>query len=207
METCRSPDVLVVKPGPNWKGSLVTDFFPSPANLLASFLYNSIPTGLWLVAGKRGAGKTTWCASVAQNAAQHGVSVGGVLCPAVIEVGVKVGIDLVDLSTGERYALGRPDADHCEGVRIGKWCLDAAGVERANQILDRAANAEVVIVDELGPLEFEQGSGFQAGVRLLDQHCPQTALVVIRPELVAAARNRWPHAEVLVIEGGRDDSR
>jgi nucleoside-triphosphatase len=184
----------------------VTKLSASPANTLASFFYDTIPTGLWLVVGRRGAGKTTWCASVVQHAQQLGVTVGGVLCPAVFDDGVKTGIDLVDLSTGKRYALGRPHSHSCTGVRVGMWCLDAANVQRANQILDDATDADLVIIDELGPLEFEQDAGFQAGMRLLDQHCPRTALVVIRPELVVAAQIRWPHAEILTIEGGHDDS-
>jgi hypothetical protein len=52
-------------------------------------------------------------------------------------------------------------------------------------------------VDELGPLEFRLGKGWQAGLDILDsgQYC--LAFTVIRPEFLPLAKQRWPSAKLI----------
>jgi len=58
----------------------------------------------------------------------------------------------------------------------------------------------MLIVDELGPLEFEAEVGWSAGMKALDSRAFQVALVTIRPELLKVARQRWPFAGVVDME-------
>jgi hypothetical protein len=52
----------------------------------------------------------------------------------------------------------------------------------------------------VGPLELEEGYGYQEALRLLDEGRYRAALVVVRPALLALARVRWPQAQVLDLE-------
>ena len=163
-----------------------------------------IPSGLTLVTGPRGAGKTSWCAALAALAGDLRLSVAGVLCPARVADELKTGIDLVDLRTGECRSLGSRAATSATGLLVGCWQFDAETLGWGNTILEQSGNADLVIIDELGPLEFKQGGGFQAGLRLVDEGRYRSAWVVIRPALVALACARWPSARVIAIGG---DSR
>jgi len=53
-----------------------------------------------------------------------------------------------------------------------------------------------LIVDELGPLEFEREEGWIAGVSAVDSGEYQAALVVIRPSLLMMASQRWKVSRV-----------
>ena len=56
---------------------------------------------------------------------------------------------------------------------------------------------DVIIIDELGPLEFEKGLGLIEGLRLIDEKRFQAVFVVVRPNLLETARTRWPEAKIV----------
>jgi hypothetical protein len=64
-------------------------------------------------------------------------------------------------------------------------------------ILERINSCELFILDEVGPLEFEQGVGLVAGLNFVDTHRDLPCFVVIRPSLLDAARQRWPWSNLL----------
>jgi len=59
----------------------------------------------------------------------------------------------------------------------------------------------LLIVDELGPLEFIHAKGWLSGLVALDSFRYRLALVVIRPELMEAAQTRWPGCGIFHIGG------
>ena len=58
----------------------------------------------------------------------------------------------------------------------------------------------LLVVDELGPLEFVRGVGLMAGLAAVDEGRYAAAFVVVRPALVDEALRRWPDATVLDVE-------
>jgi len=144
-----------------------------------------------VITGQTGAGKSTWCLEAAAQARAAGYVVGGLLSPAIFENGRKVGIGLLDLQTSERRTLAKrnPAAQDGSGCQ---WEFDPQAIEWANRVLGSIRSVDVVFIDELGPLELLRGSGFQEGVRLLDEGMYASAFVVIRPSLLGVARQRWP---------------
>ncbi len=63
-----------------------------------------------------------------------------------------------------------------------------------NAILGRIRKCELFILDEAGPLEFEQGAGLMAGLDFVDTHRQIPCFVVVRPSLVETACKRWSWA-------------
>ncbi len=134
-------------------------------------------------------GKTTVCQAVADLARRLGYRPNGVItpalyacpersrraCPADWELGIwdlgfaKVGFEAMDVGSGERWPLARTDQD-LGGPRVGPYSFDPAALARALRVLRRAcpeqsrrvatAGCDLLIVDEIGPLELEQGKGF-----------------------------------------------
>lgn len=173
----------------------------SPEELVAR--WGSLPAGsLALLTGGRGAGKTRWCEAVARAARGAGLAVRGVLSPAVLADGEKRAIGLLDLASGERRTLAdraRPDLPGTEGLG---WRFDHEALAAGNAALERVGACDLLLVDELGPLELGRGSGFTAAFGLLDARRYGLAIVVVRPVLVAAAKARWPEAAPLWDLGG-----
>ena len=65
----------------------------------------------------------------------------------------------------------------------------------------------MLIVDELGVLEFERDQGWVAGLAAIDSGDYRLGVVVIRPELLDQAQRRWPTARVIEISGVDQASR
>lgn len=156
---------------------------------------------LWILTGRRGSGKTTLCRRLAAEAKALGWDVAGVISPAVYDGGEKTGIEVIDLRSGNsRLFARRPvDADGSGSYRPA-WIFDQIALAWGNQMLAGALPCDMLIVDELGPLEFEAGVGWSAGMKALDSRMYQVGLVTIRPELLKVARARWPFAGVVDIE-------
>jgi nucleoside-triphosphatase len=152
---------------------------------------------LTLLTGPRGSGKTSWCVRYAAHARKKDLDPGGLLSPALFHDGKKIGIDLLNIATGEQRPLARRCAHPLEGIRLGDWCFNPATLEWGNQILRTLKNRDLILLDELGPLEFEKGTGLIAGLQLIDEMKFYQAIVVIRPELLQPAQNRWSDAEVV----------
>jgi hypothetical protein len=79
------------------------------------------------------------------------------------------------------------------------WILDETVMAWGNVVLQAATPCDLLIVDELGPLEWEQGRGWLAGLAAVDSGAYGRAVIVVRPELLALALARWSHAGVIEI--------
>jgi iron complex transport system ATP-binding protein len=162
---------------------------------------------LIIVTGQSGSGKSTWCKELARRAAEKGLSVGGVLSPAVFENGEKTGIDLIDLSDGTRRRLADRRQGSSSKVTTPRWQFDEAALDWGNTILGNLPSTDLVIIDELGPLEFVRGMGLQNGLRVVDEGGHRVTCVVVRPSLLSDARKRWPHGLVMDVGDGRQQKR
>jgi nucleoside-triphosphatase len=157
--------------------------------------WSAFPEGtLALLTGGRGAGKTRWCEALARAGRDAGLTVTGLVSPPVLVDGEKTGIDLLAVASGKRRRLAeraRADLPGTEGLG---WHFDPEALAFGNALLARVDTCDLLLVDELGPLEFGRESGFTSAFGLLDARRYRLAVVVVRPGLVAAARARWPAA-------------
>ena len=157
---------------------------------------------IWLVSGERGSGKTSLCAAVVRRIRAAGWDVAGLLSPAVTADGRKIGIDVLALRSGARRRLAnaRLLAQESENdIQTRAWSFDGEALEWGNQVLQTAAPCDLLVIDELGMLEFERGQGWLNGMETVDRGLYRHALVVIRPELLAAAQARWAGARIIQI--------
>lgn len=111
----------------------------------------------------------------------------------------KIAIDVIDLRSAERrqLAVHNPTANYPLEFY---WRFDADALAWGNEVLLHSTPCDVLLVDELGVLEFERNQGWVAGLAAIESGAYRLGLVVIRPELLQAAQQRWPWARVLTIE-------
>ncbi len=156
-----------------------------------------------VITGARGAGKSRWCARLVELGRRRGWRVAGVSSPALFEGREKTGIGVVDVATGEARTLAsrRTDGEGA-GAATERWRFDDAALAWGNGVLERAAEepTDLLVVDELGPLEFQRGIGFQGGLAAIDRGRYGVACAVVRPALLDAALRRWPDALVIDVE-------
>ena len=162
---------------------------------------------LFLVAGSRGAGKTTFCSRLVQAAREAGWQTGGLISHPVFEGSRRTAIDAEDLRTGEirrLAALAAPGEPVTPGTK--QWQFDPGVVEWGNQVLAASTPCDLLVVDELGPLELERGQGWQAGLAAVDSQQYAIAVVVIRAELLGEVLLRWDDANLVEIDTPEDSA-
>lgn len=154
---------------------------------------------LHLLTADIGAGKTTFCAALADHARTAGWDVAGILSPPVFENGVKTGILAQNLRTGETRTLAIsstqfPTPDH--QLPLGNWLFSPSTLSWGNQTLTAALPCDLFIVDELGPLELLRNEGWIHALTALRQQTYKIGIAVVRPSLVQAARTLFPESQV-----------
>lgn len=136
-----------------------------------------------VLTGESGCGKTTLCVRVVESIKARGLDVAGVLTLPRLASGEKIGMDVEDIRTGERCALAeRAVAD--QGTANLTWKFDEMGLARGAQILRGSTPCDVLVIDELGPLELIHNQGWISALAVLQAGNYRAALVVIRPGLI-----------------------
>jgi len=153
-----------------------------------------------LVTGDIGSGKTTVAGRVVERARQQGLSVAGLWCPARLVAGIKTGIEAVDLTRDERRLLAaRNDLEGEKellltrpGPHTGRYTFDPEILAWANRVLAGAAAArpDLLMVDEIGPLELERGEGLAPVLLDLADGSVPRALLVVRERLLENLKAR-----------------
>ncbi len=187
-------------------------------------------TSLILLTGPRGAGKTSLCLHKAEKARANGQSVAGLLSPARFERNYKVGIDALDLRSGQRRPLAQRRSKtkttgsapfdlsaslklrtelaevtsfaHLRQPETSNWRFDPDTLAWGAEVLRQATPCDLLIIDELGALEFERNGGWSVALDIIAHGNYRRALVVVRPELLKIAQSRWPWAEIWRVSGG-----
>jgi len=142
---------------------------------------------LWT--GKKHSGKTTIAARLVKAACDKGFRVAGLLAPAVHHDSTLTGFDAVDLQTRQRAPLARYNGS---GGTTGRFDFLAEGLRLGNASLSPAStnSADLVVVDEFGPLEMNC-QGWRRAVDLLLQSSEAIILLVVRRELAEQVQHLY----------------
>jgi nucleoside-triphosphatase len=155
--------------------------------------------GRRIISGERGTGKTTFCRSLAEMACASQWKVSGILSLPRFEGGAKTGIELLDLRTGVSRLLASTHPDELIGFRFCGWFFSAAALAWGNDIIGTATPCDLLIVDEIGPMELKSNKGITACLPQLQGKAYRLAIAVVRPTLAEQFRLSWESSSTLVI--------
>ena len=94
------------------------------------------------------------------------------ICREVREGGVRVGFEIMDLSTGTRGWLAHVNQQ--TGPRIGKYHVNLTDLEviGVGAIIDALQNADILAIDEIGPMELSSTAFSNALVKAVESSKP-----------------------------------
>jgi len=145
---------------------------------------------LYALTGRPGCGKTTAVLKIVDILRGRGVRVEGMYTKEIREGGERVGFSVVRIGGGVSGVLAH--VAFSQGPRHGKYVINLADLESigVSAILEGLKGAEVVIVDEVGPMELHSGKFREAVESLLasDRHAILTVHYRSRDPLVVKVR-------------------
>ncbi len=116
------------------------------------------------VTGRPGVGKTTLCLKV-YEALKDKLRIGGFVTKEVREKGVRIGFKLIDLESGEEAWLAK--VGHRSPFKVGKYGVILESIDRFAGKIGGYADADLVLLDEIGPMELKSRRFVEAVERLL----------------------------------------
>jgi len=136
---------------------------------------------LILFTGRKHSGKTTAANRLARQVRLKGFSVAGLLAPSVYKDSRLVGFGAVDLRRDKQINLANRRI--ATGKRV-RWEFTEAGLKLGRAALkpSAASGADLIILDEFGPLELD-GRGWRKEVDLLLASTDVLVVLVVREEL------------------------
>ncbi|ABM80747.1 nucleoside-triphosphatase [Hyperthermus butylicus] len=124
-----------------------------------------------VVTGRPGVGKTTLFWKVVRKLMDEGVVVKGFYCPEVRgQQGYRIGFKIVLLDgSGEAWLARR---EGCNGPRVGRYytCPEAETI--ASRVLGELGKADLIAIDEIGPMELRLAGVRRTIYRVLDSGKP-----------------------------------
>jgi nucleoside-triphosphatase THEP1 len=152
-----------------------------------------------LLTGERAIGKTTVCRETVARAQAEGHPCGGILTLARDDAR-----EILDVSSGDTRRL-TVEADARDAVEQGRFRFDPRALIWANGALARATPCDLLVVDELGPLEVERGEGWVSAFDVLRAGEFTLAVAVVRPELLAQVQRRLRDCATAVLAVAREN--
>ena len=125
-------------------------------------------------------GKSTVVGNVVERLRLNGVKVGGMTSADLRSGPTRIGFEIRDLITGEVGVLAH--VSQAAGPRIGRYRVNSEDLDRigAGAILSAIKDADLIVIDEVGPMELTSRK-FKDAV--------QAALVCGKPVLGTVHRN------------------
>ncbi|MBS3791437.1 hypothetical protein KGY77_02150 [Candidatus Bipolaricaulota bacterium] len=131
-----------------------------------------------------GAGKTRLSQKVVDRLKNSHYQPGGVLSPRLMESGLTVGYDVINIATGNRRSFVR---SHPPGKNVGRFFIKPGAIEFANQaISDAIGQFDPVFVDEVGRLELSSDGLAPSVEELLSSQ--SQAIILVRDEFISDLR-------------------
>jgi len=143
-----------------------------------------------LVTGKQNTGKSTLCRKIISEFKKSNVKISGILSELEKFGDTRLAINSIDILTNEKkqLAIFSPGWDIRKPER--KWKFQDDIFTWGNAILGKSVPTDLLIIDELGYMEFEEGRGWAQSFLILKGDQFKCAIVVIRPEFLELAKNK-----------------
>jgi nucleoside-triphosphatase len=151
-----------------------------------------------VLTGRPGAGKTTAVMRAARELKERGAKIGGIVSRELTANNKRIGFEIIDLATSDSCVLASITGN---GPRVGKYFVNLTGCRFAAERLKSAAsNSDIIICDEIGPMELKSGEFIESVENLLD--VDKKVVVVVHQKLKHIVIDQFRNKSSLLINLG-----
>lgn len=138
---------------------------------------------VFIITGSQGSGKTEFLLKVIEKLKEKDINTGGIIARGFWENNVRSGFELIDIQSGEKMML-------CQTKPVNGWekfrrfYFNPKGFDFGNKALapENLKNADVIVIDEAGPVELE-GKGWSDAINRLTKTTEKPMIWVVRKSL------------------------
>jgi len=161
---------------------------------------------LIFLTGRPGVGKTSVLLQAIELLKAKGFRTGGMISRESRDQGVRIGFEIVDLETGKKGWLAH--ISQPTGPRVGKYRVNLGDLNTlgAGSILRAAKEADIVIIDEIGPMELFSEALKEAVAEAISSGKPVLGTIHYwaRDPLIVAVKKRKDAKIIEVTRNNRD---
>jgi nucleoside-triphosphatase len=130
-----------------------------------------------LLMGSPGIGKTTIMLKTAESLKARGLTVGGMISREVRSGDSRMGFEILDLNTGRTGWLAHVNQEN--GPKVGKYRVNISELDDigVGAIMYAILNSDVIMIDEVGPMEISSERFKEAVRRAVASPKPVVAVV------------------------------
>jgi len=169
-----------------------TGFFQLSGDLYMHYraMYDHMPY-TFLVAGSRESGKTTFLEVLSKELKDQGLTTGGFIAKAIHTDGSRSGYGLISLTDKTRSGFCTIEP-HENWDKVGRFYIDPTGEQFGKKIIrDANDSCDVIIIDEVGPLEL-RNKGWSSDLLALGERPDIIQIWAVRDRLVDKVSRKWP---------------
>lgn len=146
---------------------------------------------VFIITGKRGTGKTTVTGNVIERLRTKGFTVAGILQPEYISGGKRAGFYVKDIVNGTRMILCIREASTMHRTPVlFRFNDDAFKFGKSVLSVSNVRYSDLVVIDEIGPLELE-GNGWADAITLLRTQWNGPMIWIVREKLIDGIVKKW----------------
>ena len=137
---------------------------------------------IYIITGERGSGKTRLLAEFANYALSEGISAAGIYTNAIELDGERTGYMVNDIRSGKRRLLC--SAEEETNIKAGRYFFYEEAIEFGKKCLYESEDADLIIVDEAGPLEINGGGWYPPLKKIFEKDSKKALFISIRFRLI-----------------------
>jgi len=160
----------------------------------------------WIITGWRGSGKTMFCQELIDKSKLANRDIAGIISPGSFLNDVKQSFEAMDIRTGRTEPLANLLRQDPSDFEFGDWFFNIRTLEWGNRVFQSSVPCEMLVVDELGPLELVFSQGWVKALDVIRSGQYRLALIVIRPELLELAQNLFNPTAVIHLDNPEEVS-
>jgi nucleoside-triphosphatase len=156
-----------------------------------------------LLTGSPGVGKTTAIERLVELTHEREATVRGVFSPEIRDDAERVGFEIADVATGRSEVMAHVDYDE---PSVGSYGVDVSAVDKIAREAIVADDADLVVVDEVAPMQTHSDIFIERVRAVLDSETPVVAVVQQASEtgFVGTVKQRDDTTVVRVTKENRD---
>lgn len=137
---------------------------------------------LIFLTGRSGVGKTSVLLKAVEILRAKGYKIGGMVSQEFRKGGVRMGFEIVDLATGMKGWLAH--INQMVGPRVGKYRVNLNDLNNigVSSIIKAVEEADIIIVDEIGPMELFSTDFKNAVIGVINSKKPMIGTIHYRTQ-------------------------